>query len=147
MESKEKRDGKHGVKYFLPMTLHGEVYKNQISMQRLVDVCAENKARRWGLYHRKGALVEGADADMMMVDLEKSAVVDEFYHTREPGYSTFHSRELMDLPTHTIVGSEVAVVDGILLADPGGRDYLPGASRESRPGPRPNLYRRRASGN
>jgi dihydropyrimidinase/dihydroorotase len=100
--------------------------KNRISIERLVEVCAENNARRWGLYPRKGALVEGADADMVLVDLEKSAVVDDdFYHTMEPRYSTFHGDELTGLPTHTIVGGEVVVEDGQLQVEKGGRDYLP----------------------
>ncbi|MFW6448003.1 MAG: amidohydrolase family protein, partial [Halobacteriota archaeon] len=95
------------------------------SMERLVEVCAENNAKRWGLYPRKGALQVGSDADMVIVDLDRSAVVDDdFYHTMEPRYSTMHGMELTGLPTHTIVGGEVVVEEGELLADPGGRTYL-----------------------
>ena len=102
------------------------VNKNRISMERCVEVCSTNNAKRWGLYPRKGAIAEGSDADMVIVDLEKSAVVDdEFYHTLEPGYSTFHGWELTGLPSHTIVGGEVVVEDGNLLAEPGDREYLP----------------------
>ncbi|MFC7078406.1 dihydroorotase [Haloarcula halophila] len=135
---KEKEEGKYGdiwdaipgdnngIEYFLPVMMSEGVNKNRISMERLVEVCAENNARRWGLYPRKGALVEGADADMVLVDLEKSAVVDDdFYHTMEPRYSTFHGDELTGLPTHTIVGGEVVVEDGQLQVEKGGRDYLP----------------------
>jgi len=102
------------------------VNKNRVSMERLVEVCSTNNAKRWGLYPRKGALAEGSDADMVIVDLEKSTVVDDdFYHTMEPGYSTFHGDELTGLPTHTIIGGEVVVEDGELLAEPGDRNYLP----------------------
>ena len=102
------------------------VNKNRISMERLVEICAENNAKRWGLYPRKGALAEGSDADMVIVDLDKSKVVDDdFYHTMEPRYSTFHGEELTGLPTHTIVGGEVVVEDDELQVDAGGRDYLP----------------------
>mgnify|MGYP000454067420 CR=1 FL=1 len=134
---KEKDGGKHGdiwdaipgdnngIEYFLPVMMSEGVNRNRISMERLVEVCAENNAKRWGLYPRKGALVEGADADMVVVDLEKSRVVDdEFYHTMEPGYSTFHGQELTGLPTHTIVGGEVVVEDDELQVEPGGREYL-----------------------
>jgi dihydropyrimidinase/dihydroorotase len=116
----------NGIEYFLPVMMSEGVNEDRISMERVVEVCAENNARRWGLYPRKGALVEGADADMVIVDLEKSAVVDdEFYHTMEPAYSTFHGDELTGLPTHTIVGGEVVVEDDTLQVDKGGRDYLP----------------------
>jgi dihydropyrimidinase/dihydroorotase len=137
-EFKEKGGGKYGdlwdaipgdnngIEYFLPVMMSEGVTKNRISMKRLVEVCAENNAKRWGLYPRKGALVEGSDADMVVVDLEKSATVDEdFYHTMEPRYSTFHGWELQGLPTHTIVGGEVVVEDGELQVENGGRNYLP----------------------
>ncbi|MFB6111726.1 MAG: dihydroorotase family protein [Halobacteriaceae archaeon] len=136
-EFKEKGDGKHGdiweaipgdnngIEYFLPVMISEGVNEDRLSMERLVEVCAENNAKRWGLYPRKGALVEGSDADMVIVDLEKSRVVDDdFYHTMEPGYSTFHGEELTGLPTHTIVGGEVVVEDDELQVDPGGREYL-----------------------
>jgi dihydropyrimidinase/dihydroorotase len=63
---------------------------------------------------------------MVIVDLEKSRTVDdEFYHTMEPRYSTFHGWELEGLPTHTIVGGEVVVEDDELQVEKGGRNYLP----------------------
>ncbi|WP_435346613.1 dihydroorotase [Haloarchaeobius sp. HRN-SO-5] len=134
---KEKDTGKHGdiwdaipgdnngIEYFLPVMMSEGVNRNRISMERLVEVCAENNARRWGLYPRKGALVEGSDADMVVVDMEKSKVVDDdFYHTMEPRYSTMHGWELTGLPTHTVVGGAVVVEHDELQVDPGGRDYL-----------------------
>ncbi|SFK89111.1 dihydroorotase [Halogranum rubrum] len=138
IEFKEKDTGKHGdvweaipgdnngIEYFLPVMMSEGVNKNRISMERLVEVCAENNAKRWGLYPRKGALVEGSDADMVIVDLEKSKVVDDdFYHTMEPRYSTYHGQELTGLPTHTIVGGKVVVEDDELQVEKGDRDYLP----------------------
>jgi len=135
---KEKEQGKYGdmwkaipgdnngIEYFLPAMMSEGVNEDRVSMERLVEVCAENNAKRWGLYPRKGALVEGADADMVVVDMEKSAVVDDdFYHTMEPRYSTFHGDELTGLPTHTIVGGEVVVEEGTLQVEKGGREYLP----------------------
>ena len=138
IEFKEKGEGKHGdiweaipgdnngVEYLLPVMMHEGVNRNRLPIERVVEVCSTNNAKRWGLYPRKGAIAEGSDADMAIVDLEKSAVVDDdFYHTMEPGYSTFHGDELTGLPTHTIVGGEVVVEDGELQVDPGGRNYLP----------------------
>lgn len=138
IEFKEKDTGKHGdvwdaipgdnngIEYFLPVMMSEGVNKNRISMERCVEVCSTNNAKRWGLYPRKGAIAEGSDADMVIVDLEKSKTVDDdFYHTMEPRYSTFHGWELTGLPTHTIVGGEVVVEDDELQVEKGGRSYLP----------------------
>lgn len=135
---KEKEGGKYGdiweaipgdnngIEYLLPVMMSEGVNEGRISIERLVEVCAENNAKRWGLYPRKGALVEGADADMVIVDLNKSAVVDDdFYHTMEPRYSTYHGEELTGLPTHTIVGGDIVVEEGKLQVENGGSSYLP----------------------
>ena len=115
-----------GIEYFLPVMLSEGVNKNRISMERLVEVCSTNTAKRFGLYPRKGALIEGADADMVIVDLEKSATIDdEFYHTRETTWSPFHGRDVTGLPTHTIVGGELVVDEGELLGNAGDGSYLP----------------------
>lgn len=115
-----------GVEYFLPAMLSEGVNRNRISMERLVEVCSTNNAKRFGLYPRKGALVPGADADMVVVDLDASAVVDDdFYHTRETTWSPYHGREFTGLPTHTIFGGRLVVEDGELTASPGDGSFLP----------------------
>lgn len=74
-----------------------------------------------------GTTNEGVAADDgVIIDLDKSAVVDDsFYHTMEPGYSTFHGEQLTERPRHTIIDGEVVVEDGELLTEPGNRSYLP----------------------
>jgi dihydropyrimidinase/dihydroorotase len=115
-----------GVEYFLPVMLSEGVNRNRLSMERLVEVCSTNNAKQFGLYPRKGALVPGADADMVIVDLNKSTTVDDdFYHTRETSWSPFHGRELTGLPTHTIVDGELAVAEGDLFVEPGRGSFLP----------------------
>jgi dihydropyrimidinase/dihydroorotase len=95
-------------------------------MERVVEVCSTNNAKMWGLYPRKGVIAEGADADMVIVDLDKSDTVDDdFFHTMEPRYSSFHGWELTGLPTHTIVGGEVVVEDDQTIGEPGSAEFLP----------------------
>jgi dihydropyrimidinase/dihydroorotase len=116
----------NGIEYLLPVMMSEGVNKNRISMRRAVEVCATNNAKMWGLYPRKGVIAEGADADMVVVDMDKTETVDEdFYHTSDPRYSSFHDWELTGIPTHTIRDGELAVEEGELLVDKGGREYLP----------------------
>jgi dihydropyrimidinase/dihydroorotase len=116
----------NGLEYLLPVIMSEGVNKNRISMRRAVEVGATNNAKMWGLYPRKGVIAEGADADMAVVDMDRTETVDEdFYHTSDPRYSSFHGWELTGIPTHTIRDGELAVEEGELLVEKGGRDYLP----------------------
>jgi dihydropyrimidinase len=134
---KEKDQGKYGdmwdaipgdnngAEYFLPAMVSAAVNDNRLSIERVVETCATNNAKQWGLYPQKGVIAEGADADLVIVDPDRSTVIDDdFYHTMEPGYSTFHGDEVTGLPTHTIVGGEVVVEEGDLVGSPGGRTFL-----------------------
>lgn len=116
----------NGMEYMLPVMMSEGVNENRVSMQRVVEVCSTNNAKMWGFYPRKGIITEGADADVVIVDLDKSDTVDDdFFHTMEPRYSSFHGWELTGLPTHTIVDGEVVVEDDELVAEPGGSEFLP----------------------
>ncbi|WP_396613850.1 dihydroorotase family protein (plasmid) [Haloferax sp. S1W] len=138
LEEKELGEGKHGafwesppgiqpgVESFLPVMLTEGVNKNRISMERLVEVCSTNNAKRFGLYPRKGVIAEGADADLVIIDLEQSVVVDDdFYHTLETSWSPFHGKEMTGLATTTIVDGQVIVEDGQFFGTPGTGSYLP----------------------
>jgi dihydropyrimidinase len=90
---KEKGGGKHqniwsarsgirgGMEHLLPVLLTKGVNAGRITMEDLVRVGSTNPARLYGLYPRKGALVPGADGDVVIVDLNRKAPVgDDFYH-------------------------------------------------------------------
>jgi len=116
----------NGMEYMLPVMMSEGVNENRVSMERVVEVCSTNNAKMWGLYPRKGQIAPGADADMVIVDLDKSDTVDDdFFHTMEPRYSSFHGWELTGLPTHTIVGGELVVENDRLVAEPGSGQFLP----------------------
>ena len=116
----------NGLEYNLAVMMSEGVNENRLSVERVCEVCATNPAKLFGLYPRKGTIAVGTDADVVVVDLDATAVVDDdFYHTMEPRYSSFHGWELTGLPTHTIVGGDVVVEDDQLVGEPGGSEFLP----------------------
>ncbi len=120
------RVGRPGMGYLLPVLLSEGVNKGRISLTDVADLAATNTAKLFGLYPRKGAIIEGADADLVIADLNKPTTVDDdFYRTMEPRWSSLHGRELTGLPTHTFVRGELAVEDGEIRSDPGTGTYLP----------------------
>ena len=119
------RVGRPGMGYLLSVLLSEGVNEGRISVEDVAEISSTNTAKLFGLYPRKGAIVEGADADLVIADLEKTAVVDDdFYHTMEPRWSSLHGWELQGLPTHTIVGGQLAVENGELLIEPGTGEFL-----------------------
>ncbi len=120
------RVGRPGMGYLLPILLSEGVNKNRLTLEQVAKLSATNTAKRFGLYPQKGAIVPGADADLVIADMDKSVTVDDdFYRTMEPRWSSLHGWELTGLPTHTFVRGELAAADGELTVDKGLGEYIP----------------------
>ena len=63
------------VEALLPMMLSEGVNAGRLTLERLAQVASENPARIFGLYPRKGAIQVGADADLVVVDLDREATI------------------------------------------------------------------------
>jgi len=108
------------MEIMLPMLLSEGYNRNRIGISRLVEVAVANNAKRFNLYPDKGVIREGADADLVVADPDRTAVInDSFFYGREPRWSPVHGRKVTGLPTHTIVGGELAVQEDELLVEPG----------------------------
>ncbi len=59
----------------VPMLYSEGVVKRRISLERMVELVAANPAKIFGLYPRKGAIVEGADADLVVFDPNAKVIV------------------------------------------------------------------------
>lgn len=59
----------------LPLMLHFGVHERGMSLARLSELNAAAPAKRFGLYPQKGSLNIGADADLVMIDLDKEQEV------------------------------------------------------------------------
>ena len=88
-----RKEGKHtgsiwtdysgipGCGTMLPYMFSEGFMKGRISLRRLGEVTSEGAARRYGIYHRKGSIETGKDADLVLIDPNGSWVVrgKEFY--------------------------------------------------------------------
>jgi dihydropyrimidinase len=97
------------VEGMLPMMLSEGVNKGRISIERLAQVASENPARIFGLYPRKGAIVPGADADLIVVDLKRRAkITKELLHTITP-WSIYEGSDVTGWPVMTLVRGNVVM--------------------------------------
>lgn len=116
----------NGQEHMLPAAVTYGVRTGRISLERLVGLCCENNARRFGIYPRKGVIAEGSDADIAIVDLNRERTVDQtFYHGRGRDHSLFWGRTLAGFVTDTIVMGKPVIRDGRAVGHPGSGQYVP----------------------
>jgi dihydropyrimidinase len=97
------------VEGMLPMMLSEGVNRGRISIERLAQVASENPARIFGLYPRKGAIVPGADADLVVVDLKRRAkITKELLHTATP-WSIYEGWDVTGWPVMTLVRGNIVM--------------------------------------
>lgn len=129
--TKEKGGGKHGniwaarsgnrggMEHFLPVMMTLGVNAGRISIEDLARVGSANTARVFGLYPRKGALIPGADADVVLVDPDREALVDDAFYHGLCEVSVYRGWTFRGMATTTIVRGQVMMEDGVTVGKPG----------------------------
>ena len=98
-------------------------------IERAVELLSERPARLFGLYPRKGSLLPGADADLLLFDPAASWRVDRsklFTKSRDAA-RLFDGRTFRGRILKTIVRGELVYDEGRIVGEPGyGRFVRPG---------------------
>jgi len=97
------------VEGMLPMMLSEGVNKGRITIERLAQVASENPARIFGLYPKKGAIIPGADADLIVVDLKRRATITKQLLQTITPWSVYEGREVTGWPVMTLVRGSVVM--------------------------------------
>jgi len=112
--------------HWLPVLWTYGVKTGRVTVHDVVKLCAENAARRFGLYPRKGAISPGADADLVIVDDTTEHLVNEdFYHGRDRRLSIYRGRRLTGRPKLTMLRGKVIMQDGKYLGMHGDGRFTP----------------------
>jgi dihydropyrimidinase len=114
-------NGLHGVEERLVLLYQG-VVAGRISMARWVELSATGPARLFGLYPRKGAVVPGADADLVVFDPAAERVLSAVTHHSATDYSVYEGMAVRGR-------AEVVMQRGEVLVDGDGFHGSPGAGR------------------
>ena len=97
------------VEGMLPMMLSEGVNRGRISVERLAQVASENPARIFGLYPKKGAILPGSDADLVVIDLKRRArITKELLHTITP-WSVYEGWNVTGWPVMTLVRGNIVM--------------------------------------
>jgi dihydroorotase-like cyclic amidohydrolase len=110
--------GSPSIQHYLSLLLT-EVAAGRITLERVVDLCAAAPARLVNLYPRKGAIAEGSDADLVLVDLGRRSTISAATGHSKCGWTNLEGREVTGVPVMTILRGRVVADEGEVLVEPG----------------------------
>ena len=117
-------NGAPGVQERLLMMFTEGVRKGRISLPRLVQLCCSNPARLYGLYPQKGNLMPGADADLVILDPNKSFTFTKDEIRGASDYSLYEGKKMKGDIDLVMQRGNVIVKNHQFLGKKGDGQYL-----------------------
>ena len=105
-------NGTGGLEDRMPMLWTHGVATGRITMNEFVAVTSTNIAKILNCYPKKGAVLVGADADLVVWDPQKSKTIRAKTQQSSIDYNVFEGKEVIGLPRYTLTRGQVAVNDG-----------------------------------
>lgn len=113
-----------GVQTMLPLTMT-LVSRGVLDLSGLVRVLCEAPARTFGLWPRKGAVAQGFDADLAILDPSRPFVIRNADQASRAGATPFDGTECPATPVATVLRGTVVMEDGVVPGEPEGRFLAP----------------------
>ena len=125
--------GAPSVETMVPLMYSEGVVKRGLGLPWMARALAENAARIFGLYPRKGAIRIGADADLLIIDPEPEWTMAAANLRGIAGMTLYEGWKMRGRPWKTLLRGRPLLNDGRLEQEPGYGRYL------SRGGPVPPI--------
>jgi dihydropyrimidinase len=123
-------NGTGGLEDRMPMLWTTGVATGRLTMNEFVAVTSTNIAKILNLYPKKGAVLVGADADLVVWDPEKSKTITAANQQSAIDYNVFEGKAVKGLPRYTLSRGQVAVHDGEIRTQEGHGQFV---GRQARP--------------
>jgi dihydroorotase len=101
-----------------------EVNKGRLTLERVVEMCSSNPAKLTGYYGRKGAIQTGADADLVILDMDHEETLHASHSHYRCGWMPSEDFETKGRPVTTILRGKVIMQDGNVTAEQGSGQLL-----------------------
>jgi len=116
--------GMSNLETLVPMLYSEGVAKDRLSISRWVELTSTNAAKIFGMYPRKGAIVEGADADLVIFDPNRKVEIDSREMHSRADYDPFDGFEVTGWPKMTISRGVPIVADRKVDAPAGRGEFV-----------------------
>ncbi len=124
-------NGTGGLEDRMPMLWSAGVNTGRITMNEFVAVTSTNIAKIMNIYPKKGAILLGADADIVVWDPKAAKTISAATQQSAIDYNVFEGKEVVGLPRYTLTRGQVAVADGKVQTRAGHGQFVarePGAA-------------------
>ncbi|RZU30973.1 dihydroorotase [Blastococcus saxobsidens] len=101
-----------------------EVNKGRLTMERIVEMTSSNPAKLTGFYGKKGAIQVGADADLVVLDMDHEETLRAEHSHYRCGWMPSEDFETKGRPVKTILRGRVIMEDGNVTAEKGSGQLL-----------------------
>ena len=108
----------------MPMLWTYGVATGRLTMNEFVAVTSTNIAKILNCYPRKGAVLVGADADLVVWDPEKEKTISAKTQQSAIDYNVFEGHMVKGLPRFTLTRGKVAVQDGEIRTEEGHGEFV-----------------------
>lgn len=120
-------NGAAGIEARIPILFGLGVATGRITLQQMVAISSTNPAKLFGLYPRKGSVMPGADADLVLLDPAQEGVLGVSTLHMGVDHSMYEGIRLQGMPVKTLVRGQVVVRDGKFVGTLGSGRFLPRA--------------------
>jgi dihydropyrimidinase len=124
--------GLPGIESRLSLLYTYGVGTGRLTLQQWVAICCTNPAQIFGLWPRKGSLLPGADADIVLFDPHKQVTLSKSILHEQVDYTPYEGMELTGYPVGTILRGRWLISDGSSVSDQRTGQFLSRRSLKSK---------------
>ena len=118
-------NGTAGVEDRMHVLWHHGVNAGRLTETEFVAATSANTAKIFNIYPRKGAILAGADADLVIWDPERTRTISKDTHHMNIDFNIFEGWEVTGTNRTTIAQGKVVYHDGELNVTEGAGRYIP----------------------
>ncbi|WFE87466.1 dihydropyrimidinase [Roseibium porphyridii] len=117
-------NGTGGLEDRMPMLWTFGVGTGRLTPNEFVAVTSTNIAKILNIYPKKGAVLVGADADLVVWDPQKEKTITATNQQSAIDYNVFEGKAVKGLPRYTLTRGRVAVEDGTVNHKQGHGEFV-----------------------
>ena len=117
-------NGTGGLEDRMPMLWTHGVNTGRLTMSEFVAVTSTNIAKILNIYPRKGAILVGADADIVVWDPKRSKTISAKSQQSAIDYNVFEGKEVTGLPRYTLTRGVVAIEEATVKTREGHGQFV-----------------------